>query len=121
MADIVVTEPEILAVRPLVSGVEIDLFVSPTLSFFEGHFPDFAILPGIVQVDWAIRLARTHLAIGRLQPNEMQVKFRAPVLPSSRLTLALSVADGAKGPRLAFDYRAGETVHASGKIGLAPP
>jgi 3-hydroxymyristoyl/3-hydroxydecanoyl-(acyl carrier protein) dehydratase len=120
MADIRATEPEILAIRPAGMGVELDLAVPPGLLYFEGHFPGFAILPGIVQVDWAIRLARRYLAIGTRQPMAMQVKFRAPVQPGYRLRLVLSVVTDTRGERLSFEYRSGETIHASGKIGLGP-
>jgi 3-hydroxymyristoyl/3-hydroxydecanoyl-(acyl carrier protein) dehydratase len=36
------------------------LRVPPTLEHFRGHFPGFPILPGVVQLDWAVRFGRLH-------------------------------------------------------------
>lgn len=70
------------------------LWVPTDLPCFAGHFPDQPILPGVMQLDWAIQLANN------LWPNETQIshfagcarlKFKAPVLPNSLLTLALEL------------------------------
>ena len=34
--------------------------VPPALEHLRGHFPGFPILPGIVQLDWAVRFGRLH-------------------------------------------------------------
>lgn len=112
------TEPEVLAVRQADMQVELDLALPPGLLHFEGHFPGFAILPGVVQLHWAIMLARTYLPIGSAVPAELQIKFRRPIRPEARLILRLSIRAAAEGRQLIFDYACGGTPCSSGKIVL---
>jgi len=39
------------------------LFLPENLVYFDGHFEDMPILPGVVQIHWAIELACEHLKI----------------------------------------------------------
>ncbi|WP_296660965.1 AMP-binding protein [Paraburkholderia sp.] len=70
--------------------VHAELRVPPTLVHFAGHFPGLPILPGIVQVDWAVRIARCHIpGIGTVRSID-HLKFKAPVPPGASLTLNLT-------------------------------
>jgi 3-hydroxymyristoyl/3-hydroxydecanoyl-(acyl carrier protein) dehydratase len=113
--------PEIRATTAAVDGnsVTLTLFVSPQLDYFAGHFPGFPILPGVVQVDWVVRLARHYLASCRAldegQFTALQsLKFSAPVLPSAELLLKLGWLPEKQ--RLEFSYNAGGRVMSSGQI-----
>ncbi len=86
------------------SGVE-ELFVlalTPDLLAFQGHFPDNPILPGVIQVDWAIRFGRE--AFGPLGDFQgiRNLKFMDLIRPGERLELYLTF-DRAAG-RLGFRY-----------------
>ncbi|SPB17733.1 AMP-dependent synthetase [Caballeronia novacaledonica] len=80
-----------------------ELRVPPTLAHFGGHFPNLPILPGIVQVDWAIRLASEHVAGARDTASVDRLKFMAPVPPGAVLDLEL--AHDAARRRVRFAYR----------------
>lgn len=95
--------PTITATRPTANGIELDLIVDPALVWFQGHFPDLALLPGVVQLDWALALAAEHLAVMVPSCRNFQVKYKAGIFPGDHLTLALR-HDPAKG-RLNFEYR----------------
>jgi 3-hydroxymyristoyl/3-hydroxydecanoyl-(acyl carrier protein) dehydratase len=89
-----------------------ELRVPRTLVHFEGHFPGLPILPGVLKVDWAMRLASQQVPAVRTIVSVDQLKFMAPVPPGAVLTLALT-HDAAR-RRVAFTYRLGERDCASG-------
>lgn len=98
------------------TAVELDLLIKPDLLWFQGHFPDSPILPGVVQLDWVVQFARNHLRIELPAAREFQIKFKAVIVPLNALTLSLRV-DAAKN-RLNFDYRRGSDVCSIGTVFL---
>jgi len=106
-------QPRIAAKRGGEDGsVELDLEIDPTLVWFQGHFPGHPILPGVVQIDWAVAFARDHLGLDLPAARDFQIKFRATILPGDRITLVLR-HDLAK-RRLGFQYRRGDDICSSG-------
>lgn len=71
-------------------GDHYELRVSPDLVHFEGHFPGLPILPGVVLIDWAIRLAATRNGAVRAMTSIDQLKFMAPVPPGAVVSLRLA-------------------------------
>lgn len=89
--------------------------VDPALEHFRGHFPGFPVLPGVVQIDWAVRLARQFWPLPTERFRGMDnVKFLNPVLPP--LPLVLRLEWQAAQQRLAFHYSAGDKVYSSGRL-----
>jgi 3-hydroxymyristoyl/3-hydroxydecanoyl-(acyl carrier protein) dehydratase len=88
------------------SGEE-ELFVlalGPEDLCFQGHFPGNPIVPGVIQVDWAIRFGQQVFGpLGDFQ-GIMKLKFLDLILPGERLELYLTF-DRAAG-RLGFRYLA---------------
>jgi len=96
-----------------------ELRVPPTLAHFSGHFPSLPILPGIVQVDWAIRLASEHVAGMRDVVSVERLKFMVPVLPGAVLDLQL--VHKAARRRMQFVYRLNGRDCASGALVYREP
>jgi acyl-coenzyme A synthetase/AMP-(fatty) acid ligase/3-hydroxymyristoyl/3-hydroxydecanoyl-(acyl carrier protein) dehydratase len=94
---------EVLAEARIGDTVRYELRVPPTLVHFAGHFPGLPILPGVVQVDWAARLACGHVADVRAIASVDRLKFMAPVLPGAILDLTL--AHDASRRRVHFNFR----------------
>lgn len=110
-------EPDLRAMRTGENWVEVDLFNRPDLVQLEGHFPALAIVPGVAQVDWAVKMAARHLHLPITTANRLKVKFHRLTLPNTQVTLRLE-HDPAHG-RLHFTYlRPDEQVLTSGTIGL---
>jgi 3-hydroxymyristoyl/3-hydroxydecanoyl-(acyl carrier protein) dehydratase len=108
------TEPVIRGVRRSLDGLSLSLSVPRTLLYLQGHFPGFAVLPGVVQVDWAIRYGRQYLPLGAGAAKTIQVKFRKPIRPD--LAFDLWLAYGAEQRRLSFECRDEGTLYSSGQI-----
>jgi 3-hydroxymyristoyl/3-hydroxydecanoyl-(acyl carrier protein) dehydratase len=111
------TEPQILAEERGVAETTLDLMLPPALLYFRGHFPDYPVLPGVVQLHWAIRYARERWALGEAPARTLQVKFRNVIRPGERLHLVLR--HDAERSRLAFEYRDANGVRSSGQVGFA--
>ena len=90
------------------------LRVPPTLVHFAGHFPGLPILPGVVQVDWAVRLAAGHWPRVREVASVDRLKFMAPVSPGAVLELTLAYDLARR--RVQFAYRLDGRECASGVL-----
>jgi len=113
------TEPEIRVVRALADGAEFDLFLPADLACFDGHFPRMPIVPGVAQIDWAVKLAARHLNFPIDSAQAFRVKFRRVAFPNTVVTLSLRHT----GPwrRLNFQYSSGVEVLSSGSITVNGP
>jgi 3-hydroxymyristoyl/3-hydroxydecanoyl-(acyl carrier protein) dehydratase len=106
--------PEILAERAVPGGLELDLRVPPDLEYFAGHFPGMPILPGVVQIDWSVRLGRTRLPVRGAFVAAEQIKFLSVVRPEARLRLTLGL--NAEKTKMNFSYANGERKYSSGTL-----
>lgn len=112
------TAPVVLSVQRTSTAsteeVELTLQVHHELRWFEGHFPDVPLLPGVVQTAWVIEFARTHLPVAKHFRSMHNMKFMRFIMPGSTITLWLCYR--AEKSELAFEYRERLKVCASGKI-----
>ena len=107
---------------PLVTGLErrgacglgCRVRVPYDLVIFDGHFPTIPILPGVVQVDWAVDLARAHLRIAGPFKGIAATKFRRLVRPG--MTLDLTLEYRPESGELRFEYRRGEALVSTGRV-----
>lgn len=81
---------------------------------FDGHFPAAAILPGVIQLDWAIRCARDCFALAGPVCGLEILKFQQPVLPGTRLSVALQWKPETRA--VTFRSTSVKGVHASGRV-----
>ena len=94
--------------------LELDLLIRPEVEHFSGHFPGAPILPGVVQVDWAIRLARKYLHIeGEFSAVE-NLKFLAIIKPDTRIRLSLKW--DAERKSLDFAYWTTQRKYSAGRV-----
>ncbi|MCQ4272967.1 acyl-CoA synthetase family protein [Pseudomonas kuykendallii] len=94
------------------------LDVPPDLAHFSGHFPRTPVLPGVVQIDWALSLARELLELPPRFCGMEVLKFQQLARPGDRLQLTLRF-DAERG-KLHFAYRNGDAPCSSGRILLGP-
>jgi 3-hydroxymyristoyl/3-hydroxydecanoyl-(acyl carrier protein) dehydratase len=108
------TEPIVDGQRVDASSAELQLTVPHDLDYFRGHFPTAPIVPGVVQIKWAIELASRHLGAGGTFVGMDALKFQQVMLPETRVTLSLRwvASDG----KLHFAYQSDGARYGSGRV-----
>ncbi|EHK70434.1 AMP-dependent synthetase and ligase [Pseudomonas psychrotolerans L19] len=107
-------EIEPLNVEQTADGWRLELEVAPDLAFFSGHFPTAPVVPGVVQVGWAQRLARQHLDLPADFAGMEVLKFQQLLRPGDRVTLTFHF--DASRSKLHFAFRQGTAACSSGRI-----
>ncbi|RFB70067.1 MULTISPECIES: AMP-binding protein [unclassified Herbaspirillum] len=95
-------------------SVTLQLRVPPDLLYFDGHFPATPILPGVVQVDWALALGQQYFDLPAHFRTLQALKFQRVVTPGATLTLELE--NDTQKNALAFRLHSANGQHASGRI-----
>jgi len=98
----VIVLPEIRATERNEHGVRLELRVAADLVYFDGHFREVSLLPGVVQIAWAIELARKYIPAIGVFKSLSAVKFTRVIQPESTVWLSLEYTH-AKG-QLDFSY-----------------
>ena len=106
--------PTVLSERHTPGHSEFDILVAGDNPWFEGHFPGRPILPGVIQIAWAVHYAAALHADARTPRAVEQVKFRRPIVPGMRLTLQLTHTPDAA--RLRYAYRDALHSYSSGTL-----
>ena len=66
-------------------------FVIPASSdFFDGHFPEYKLLPAVAQFEIITRFSRKYFGTQRYVPNIKRIKFSAPIRPDTKIHLELT-------------------------------
>lgn len=106
--------PDMRIVEQGPDKVLLELSAPAALLYFDGHFGQAPILPGVVQVDWAILYGRRHFAIAPVFKAINALKFQHVIQPDMAVSLEL-VYDAAKGS-LSFRYFSDAGQHSGGRI-----
>ena len=92
----------------------LQLAVPPDLACFSGHFPKTPVLPGVVQIDWALSLGRQLLVLPEKFAGMEVLKFQQLMRPGDLVQLHLRF-DRERG-KLYFTYRNDTATCSSGRI-----
>ena len=105
------SELEILDERRAGDRCERTVRIAPTLRAAEGHFPGFPIVPGFVQVGWAIEAARPFL--GDAVPRRIEaLKFKEILRPGDTVVVITEQAAG----YVRFSLERGGAIVSSGRF-----
>jgi acyl-coenzyme A synthetase/AMP-(fatty) acid ligase len=110
--------PEVLDQGETDGEWNLRLAVPPDLAYFSGHFPTAPVLPGVVQVDWALNLGRQLMDLPPRFVGMEVLKFQQLVRPGDEIQLHLRF-DRERG-KLYFTYRNDTAACSSGRIVLGP-
>ena len=96
----------------------LQLLLPLELQYFSGHFPRLPVLPGVVQLAWAMELAAERLGTPRQCQRVDMLKFQHLLRPGDELQLLLRHDKAAH--KLHFAYRLGDRVASSGRFAWDP-
>ena len=102
-----VVEPIVLATRSHAAGAaEVDLLVPHDLRYFDGHFPGAPVVPGVVQIKWAVAFGRKLLRAAPGFAGMKAVKFLEVMQPGVAATLKLDYSEARAELRFSFESAA---------------
>ena len=99
-----------------------ELKVDADLDAFAGHFDSFPIVPGVVQIQWALHFFHQYMEQPEGSSHSWQVtkvaklKFQHVIKPQTQVALALHFDDSKQ--CLSFNLTSAEGQHSSGKLFL---
>jgi 3-hydroxymyristoyl/3-hydroxydecanoyl-(acyl carrier protein) dehydratase len=109
------TEPELMASRREgADKARLSLRLPTDLIYFKGHFPQFPILPGVVQLDWAIRQAPLLFPLQGAFRAVEALKFQKVLQPGDEADLELDYKPEKNS--VFFRYVSARGRHASGTL-----
>jgi 3-hydroxymyristoyl/3-hydroxydecanoyl-(acyl carrier protein) dehydratase len=94
--------------------VILNLHVPTGLDYFSGHFPNMPVLPGVVQIHWAVHYAAQYFPLVGGFTSMEHIKFQSLVLPDAKL--ALSLLWNVEKQQLEFSFSNSERKYSSGRI-----
>ena len=92
------------------------LLFPATSDYFDGHFPEFKLLPAVVQVDMVLRLARNFLEVPKELSKMNRTRFANPILPDVPVMVKISYDADAGKVTFAFTSIDGETSFSNGSM-----
>ncbi|WP_219093450.1 acyl-CoA synthetase family protein [Pseudomonas sp. UMAB-40] len=106
--------PEVLEQIEVDGEWSLQLAVPPDLAYFSGHFPQTPVLPGVVQVDWALSLGQQLMDLPARFAGMEVLKFQQLVRPGDEVQLHLRFDPERR--KLYFAYRNETATCSSGRI-----
>jgi 3-hydroxymyristoyl/3-hydroxydecanoyl-(acyl carrier protein) dehydratase len=105
--------PRVLSVAKESPHTCVLLDVSSDLCWFRGHFPGQPVLPGIVQLHWAILVCRGLYGFANVPHEVKRLKFKKVVVPPRDLELRVSCQSEGE---VLFRFSSLDDVNSEGKI-----
>jgi 3-hydroxymyristoyl/3-hydroxydecanoyl-(acyl carrier protein) dehydratase len=88
--------------------------VPPELKYLVGHFPGTPVVPGVVQIKWAIEFGAECFGFETRVAALEVIKFRKVLLPEVNVILRLRFDAATR--KLHFSYDSVHGAHSSGRI-----
>ena len=96
------------------------LRVPTDLAYLDGHFEGFPVVPGVVQLRWALDAAGELLGGAPCVREIEALKFKDLLRPGQRFALRVEVADGGKRLRFRLGDEHDDQLYSSGRCTLVP-
>jgi len=75
--------PEETVVEKSEGSVSLKVLVPATSDYFDGHFPEFKLLPAVAQIDLVVHYAKKYFNLKLSTPDIKRFKFSDKLLPDT--------------------------------------
>ena len=106
--------PELFGEQINKDGMTLSLRIPAELAYFDGHFEQIHIVPGVVQIQWAVHFARRFLMSELTFSHMESIKFKELLLPGQTLELRLRFMPATG--KLEFCYYSPACEYSSGRL-----
>ena len=72
------------------NAIALEFVIPASSDFFDGHFPQYKLLPAVAQFEVITRFSRKYFGTQRYVPNIKRIKFSAPIKPGTKIHLELT-------------------------------
>ena len=108
--------PDVLATNRTGDSVVLTLFIPEELLYFDGHFDLASLLPGVVQIDWAVHFGSQLFNFSGEFSRLEVIKFKEVISPNQQVVLTLQFKENKN--KLLFSYQSDSGVCSSGRVVL---
>lgn len=99
--------------------MQLEFTIPASSDFFDGHFPEFKLLPAVAQFEVVTRFAKKYFGTQRFVPKINRMKFSAPIRPDTMVQLKLNINKEKQSMSYSlWDARAQEKVYSSGTFSV---
>jgi 3-hydroxyacyl-[acyl-carrier-protein] dehydratase len=93
----------------------LELIIQPELIYFEGHFPNHPVLPGVAQLNWAVHFAAQMWSLDKSLLRKInQIKFSRIIVPNTKVMMQLELIE----QTIKFRYFDDDRIFSSGSIAM---
>lgn len=98
--------------------VVLEVLVPGSSDFYDGHFPQYKLLPAVAQFEIVTRFAKKYFGTQRYVPTIKRIKFSAPIRPET--TIRLEMNYNKEKQLVAFTIKDTEKTYSSGTFNVLP-
>ncbi len=107
-------QPSIIRAETTGERLELELGLDPDLMAFDGHFPGFAVLPGVALVHWVMAFGQQYLGVEPQVSQLPRIKFTNILCPEDTVRLIIERT----AEQLSYVYTYSDQVCAKGTLVL---
>ena len=108
-----ITEPVMTNIKTTANKIAMDLFFLKDAPYFEGHFPKYPILPGVIQTHFVFEFLKIYFKKTPQKYTISKLKFSSLILPNINVHFEMEKLNENE---YTFIYQNAEKLYSSGKI-----
>lgn len=100
------------------NSITLEVLIPGSSDFYDGHFPQYKLLPAVAQFEIVTRFAKKYFGTQRYVPTIKRIKFSAPIRPETVITVEMNY--NKEKQLVAFTIKDSEKTYSSGTFNVLP-